>query len=172
MSTALLLIDVQRNMLQDPQPVPGADRIRTALECLLEKARRRGAVIVHVQNSGSQGDPDEPGIAGWELVFEPMAGELVVQKTQPDTFASNPDLEGELKQLNVSRLVVAGMQSNYCVAATSRAGLQRGFEVFLASGAHATYDEDKPAGAISSDVEVDLAKEGVVVIPAADAGFD
>jgi nicotinamidase-related amidase len=159
-------------MLEDPQPVPGANGIRMALECLLETARRRGAVIVHVQNSGSHGDPDEPGIAGWELLFEPMTGELVVQKTQPDTFASNPSLEGELKQLDVSRLVVAGMQSNYCVAATSRAGLHRGFEVFLASGAHGTYDEDEPAGAISSDVEADLAKEGVVVIPAADVSFE
>jgi nicotinamidase-related amidase len=166
-----VLIDVQRNMLEGPQPVPGADDVRAAIERLLETARRHEVVIVHVQNSGSQGDPDQPGTPGWELVFEPRPGELVVQKTHPDAFASNPRLEDELKQLFVSRLVVAGMQSNYCVAATSRAGLERGFDVCLVSGAHATYDEDRPADTISSEVDADLASAGVMVVPAADVEF-
>lgn len=92
---------------------------------LLERAREDDALVVHVQNEGTAGDPDEPGTPGWELVFAPNAEELVVGKDEPDTFASNPILAEDLKGRHVSRLVIAGMQSNYCVAATSRAGLDR-----------------------------------------------
>jgi nicotinamidase-related amidase len=166
MVTALLLVDAQRNMLEPPSPVPGADGIRAALQMLLDRAREDNALVVHVQNEGAAGDPDEPGTPGWELVFAPSAEDLVVRKDEPDTFASNPTLAEDLKNRHVSRLVIAGMQSNYCVAATSRAGLDNGFDVILASGAHATYDEDKPAAVISSEIEEALAQEGVLAVPA------
>lgn len=171
MKTALLLVDVQRNMLEPPTPVPGAPAIRAAIEQLLLDARSRGAVVVHVQNDGGSGDPDEPGTSGWELAFEPAEGEIVVRKDQPDTFVSNPSLANELAAQGVSRLVVAGMQSNYCVAASSRAGMQHGFEVVLVSGAHATYDEERPAAVISEGIEAELADEGIRVVPAKDVTF-
>ena len=138
---------------------------------LLERAREDDALVVHVNNEGTAGDPDEPGTPGWELVFAPNAEELVVGKDEPDTFASNPILAEDLKSRHVSRLVIAGMQSNYCVAATSRAGLDNGFDVILASGAHATYDEDKPAAVISSEIEETLAQEGVLAVPASAVRF-
>lgn len=171
MVTALLLVDAQRNMLEPPTPVPDAPAIRAALENLLVTARSCGAVVVHVQNDGGSGDPDEPGTSGWELAFEPTDCEIVTRKDQPDAFVSNPSLADELAARGVSRLVIAGMQSNYCIAATSRAGMQHGFGVVLASGAHATYDEERPAAVISAEIERALAEEGVLVIPAKDVTF-
>lgn len=170
--TALLLVDAQRNMLDPPTPVPDAPAIRAALEKLLVTARSCGAVVVHVQNDGESGDPDEPGSSGWELAFVPTDGEIVTRKDQPDAFVSNPSLADELAKRGVSRVVLAGMQSNYCVAATSRAAMQHGFDVVLASGAHATYDEERPAAVISAEVEAALAEEGILVVPAPDVSFD
>src|ERR1700746_1177250 len=89
MTRALMLIDVQRNMLEQPAPVPSAPSIRDALEDLLLRARRAGALVVHVQNDGPPGEPDEPGTDGWQLVFPVSAGELIMRKDQPDTFAAN-----------------------------------------------------------------------------------
>jgi streptothricin hydrolase len=166
MATALLFVDVQRNMLEPPEPVPGADAVRAVLGALLDRARQAGAVVVHVQNDGSTRDPDAPGTPGWELVFAPMEGEVVVTKDQSDTFAANPSLAGELERRGVSRVVVAGMQSNYCIAATTRGALTGGFDVVLASGAHATYDEGKPASVISAEIEAALVDEGATAVPA------
>lgn len=94
-----------------------------------------------------------------------------MRKDEPDTFASNPTLAEDLKSRHVSRLVNAGMQSNHCVAATSRAGLDNGFDVILASGGHATYDEDKPAAIIFAEIEEALSQEGVVAVPASAVRF-
>jgi nicotinamidase-related amidase len=172
MTTALLFIDVQRNMLEGDHPVPAAGEVRPALAALLATARSARAPVVHVQNDGPPGEPDEPHTDGWQLVFPAADGELVVRKDQADTFADNPDLAQSLRDRGVDRVVVAGMQSEYCVHATGRGALGHGFDVVLASGAHATYDAGAVGAAdISVGVEKELGTEGALVLPAADVRF-
>ena len=167
-----MLIDVQRNMLEPPTPVPAAASIREALQDLLLRARGAGALVIHVQNDGPPGEPDEPGTDGWQLVFPPGAGELIVRKDQPDTFAANPALVKDLAAKEITEVVIAGMQSNYCVAESSRGALNRGLQPILASGAHATYDENEPASAISAQIERELATEGITVLSFGKVSFD
>jgi len=162
MVTALLLVDVQRDMLEPPRPVAAHVEVRRALESLLLRARDEGAFVVHVQNDGPPGDPDEPQTPGWELVFKARPDELVVRKNQSDAF-TNASLAISLKAKDVNRVVVAGMQSEYCVAATCRGALRNGLEVVLAAGAHATYDEVDSASNISARVEGELGREGVKI---------
>jgi nicotinamidase-related amidase len=172
MTRALMLIDVQRNMLEPPTPVPAAASIREALQDLLLRARGAGALVVHVQNDGPPGEPDEPGTDGWQLVFPAGAGELIVRKDQPDTFAANPALAKDLAAKEITEVVMAGMQSNYCVAESSRGALKHGLQAILASGAHATYDENEPASAISAQIERELATEGITVLSFRNVSFD
>jgi streptothricin hydrolase len=167
-----MLIDVQRNMLEPPTPVPAAASIREALQDLLLRARGAGALVIHVQNDGPPGEPDEPGTDGWQLIFPAGAGELIVRKDQPDTFAANPALVKDLATMEITEVVIAGMQSNYCVAESSRGALKRGLQAILASGAHATYDENEPASAISAQIERDLATEGITILPFGKVSFE
>ena len=162
MTTALLLIDVQRNMLEPPSPVPAASAVAAALTDLLDRARRAGATVVHLRNNGDAGDPDAPGSPGWELLFDPFPEEIVADKFSSDGFEGT----GIAERLPAGAvLVVAGMQSEYCVRATSVAGLARGYRVVLAGGAHATYPDDGPAAEISARIERELAAAGADVVP-------
>jgi streptothricin hydrolase len=170
-ATALLLVDVQRNMLEGSTPVPAAGQVRLALESLLARARTAGALVVHIQNDGPEGSPDEPDTEGWELVFPPVPGELAVRKAGPDVFIADACLASALTARGVDRVVVAGMQSNYCIAQTSRGALRHQFTVLLASGAHATYDEQDSAAVISGSVETALSRDGIAVVPAAEITF-
>lgn len=170
MQTALLLVDVQRDMLEPPKPVPAHVEVRKVLESLLSRARAAGAFVVHVQNDGSSGDPDEPNSPGWSLVFFPAPGELVVRKTASDAF-TNANLSSSLNARQVDRVIVAGMLSNYCVQATCRGALDRRLEVILASGAHATYDENESAETISTRVENELRRDGVRIVESGEIDF-
>ncbi|GAC1340505.1 MAG: cysteine hydrolase family protein [Candidatus Dormibacteria bacterium] len=170
-ATALLVVDVQRDMLELETPVPAAAEVRPVLHTLLERARAAGAVVVHIQNDGSQGEPDEIGTPGWELVFLPNAGEILTHKVESDAFAGGSDLGAKLATLGIGRVVVCGMLSDHCVAATSRGARRKGFDVVLASEAHATYDQDQPAAVISAAVEADLRADGVEIQAAADIDF-
>ena len=60
-----------------------------------------------------------------------------------------------------------GLQSEYCVRSTIKGALKSGgFKIKLLSGAHSTFDENgKTAAQIEREVEEELSKDGVQVIP-------
>ncbi len=162
MADVLVMVDVQRNMIRPPAPVPAADEVESALTRLLARARGAGVRVVHVRNTGGTGDPDEVGTPGWELVHDVDGGEHIIDKSEADAFAGT-GLAGLLPE--GARLVIAGMQSEYCVRETVLSGLRRGHAVTLASGAHATYDDGDPAATISRRVEAELAAAGARITP-------
>jgi nicotinamidase-related amidase len=170
MSTrTLLLIDVQRNMLLPPEPVPGASAVAPAIAGILERARRGGAPVIHVRNNGGPDDPDAPGTTGWELIHDVAGHEAVVDKHVPDSFAGT-DLGNLLG--DAGDVVIVGMQSQYCVRETSLAALRRGLGVLLVRGAHATYDEgEQTAAEISAAIEAELAQAGARIVDAGEVNF-
>lgn len=169
--TAFMLVDVQQNMFAGPWPVAVAADLAPRLESTLSDARTHGDVVVHVQNDGPEGDIDEPFSEGWELVFPPADGEIVVRKTVQDAFESNPDLAQRLKDRGIEHLVVAGVQSEMCVQATALGALAAGFRVTVPRVLHGTYNEwdlngaepgtGKSASEISDEVQAKLEAAGV-----------
>jgi nicotinamidase-related amidase len=170
MSTrTLLLIDVQRNMLLPPEPVPGAPAVADTIAAILDRARGRGAMVIHGRNNGGADDPDAPGSTGWELIHDVAEHEAIVDKDVPDSFAGT-DL-GDLLA-DTSEIVVVGMQSQYCVRETSLAALLRGLGVVLVRGAHATYDEGAQTGVeISAAIEAELVQAGARILDPDDVTF-
>ena len=162
MATTLLLIDLQRNMLEPPEQIPGAARLIDLVDALLERARAAGASVVHVRNNGAEEELDFPGTPGWELYHTPIEGEAIVDKFGMDAFADT-DLE-ELIPAG-GRIVLAGLASDYCVRATALSALGRGYEVRLVRGAHGAYEADGKSGeTIEKEIEHELREAGVLVV--------
>ena len=168
MTSVLLVVDAQRNMLLPPEPIPDADRVGAAITEVLAKARAAGAPVVHIRNTGSSGDPDEPGTDGWQLAYPVAEGEHVVDKPEWDAFVRTP--LADLVPAG-ARLIVVGMQSEYCVRSTVFGALERNHPVTVVAGAHATYPGDRPAAEISAEGEEELATAGAIVQTTADLVF-
>ncbi|HEY1616395.1 MAG TPA: isochorismatase family protein [Streptosporangiaceae bacterium] len=113
--------------------------------------RQAGSLVVHLQNDGTTGSPDEPGTPGWVLRLDPAAGEPVLRKRDDDGF-EDTELDALLADRRVRRLVIAGLLSEMCVSATARAALRRGYQVVLPHDAHATYGIPEAAGLGASAV--------------------
>lgn len=158
--TALLLVDAQVNQFDPPYQVASAQELLPRLQGLVGCFRASGAPVVFVRNCGTPGlDPDERGTPGWELhpSFVPLKGELLLDKTTLDTFESTP-LEAELKARGIERVVIAGVQSEYCIRATSLGAVERGFEVTLVSDGHSTLDsKTRKAAEATAAVNAELA---------------
>ena len=162
MATTLLLIDLQRNMLEPPEQVPGAAQLIGLVDGLLERARAAGAGVVHVRNNGAEEELDFPGTPGWELYHVPVDGEAIVDKEGVDAF-----VETNLAELIPagSALVVAGLASDYCIRATVLAALRRGYDVRLVHGGHGAYDADgKSAETIGKEIEHELREAGARIV--------
>lgn len=160
-------------MLEGEGAVPSAAAVRAVLRDLLDRSRQAGVPVVHVQNDGGPDDPDHPFTPGWELVFEPEVGEEVVRKTVCDTFTADPGLASRLRAARVDTVVVAGMQSEFCIKETALGAIREGFFVVMPHEGHATYDEgSRDAAAVAEEVEQHLNQSGVAVLPASQVEID
>ncbi len=139
--TALLVIDAQVNMFDPQFPIHAAGQILARLQEIIRRARQAGATLIYLRNNGDPGDVDAPGEAGWKIhpALAPQTGDTVIDKFTPNGFEGT-DLPTVLQQRRIDRLVLAGMQTDFCVSATLRAAVAAGYQVTLAADAHSTYD--------------------------------
>jgi len=133
---ALLVIDVQRAVVEGSVDVPG---VIGRINALLEQARKDDAAIIFVQHEEAD-DPDLfNGSPGWQFAdgLDHRPTDTVVAKRYRDSFADTT-LEAILERCGARRLVVTGSQSDYCVQTTALSALQHGYDVTLVSDAHTT----------------------------------
>src|SRR5208282_4618756 len=120
--TALLVIDVQRGILDDPSLArkkeldQALDETVARIAGLIERARTASVPVIYVQHDGCRGHRLEPGTSGWPLRSEiaPRPGELVIHKRACDAFFETA-LEAKLAAAGIKRLVICGCMTQYCI---------------------------------------------------------
>ncbi len=170
--TALVLVDVQVNMFDPAHPVRDAGPLLERLARLLAAARAARRPVVFVRNCGGADDPDARGTPGWALhpTLAVSSGDIVVDKTTTNAFASTA-LHDALRDRGVGRLVVAGVQSEFCVHDTTCGALALGYGVTLVEDGHGTYDgRERTAEALATDVNAGL-RDRVTLCRARDVVF-
>jgi len=140
-NTALLIIDVQLGMYEESDPVYRGEALLETIAALIAKARAADAPVVYVQHSGSEGHPLHPEGPGWPIhpAIAPAEGDPIVHKLDPDSFQET-DLQRELEATGIKCLVIAGIQTEYCVDTTCRRAYSLGYDVTLVQDGHSTWD--------------------------------
>jgi nicotinamidase-related amidase len=134
--TALLVVDVQKGVVGEAHE---RDRVVAKVAALVDRARSVQVPVVWVAHS------DEERLArgsdAWQYVDELQreVSEPLVHKTYADSF-EDTDLEAVLADLHVSRLFVAGAQTDECIRSTLHGAIARGYDAILVSDAHTTED--------------------------------
>lgn len=177
--TALLVIDAQAGMFMDDDNLPyRSNETLAAIRSLIDRARASETPVIFVRHMHTDYEPMKPGNPGFEIRPEiaPAAGETIIDKAACDAFCETP-LAALLEHLDVSRVVIAGMQTEYCIDTACRSALHRGYDVVLAEDGHSTWDN----GAISAEQiiahhnqtlgQLPRPNFGITVTPAADIEF-
>ena len=94
--------------------------------------------MIWVQHSD---DDLAEGSDGWQYVPELQReeSEPLVHKQYGDAFEAT-DLESELTERGVGRLIVTGAQTDACIRATLHGAFTRGYDTLLVADAHTTED--------------------------------
>ena len=168
--TALLLVDPYNDLLSDggklwPQAKAVAEAVNllTHLRALVEAARRAATVVLYVPHRRwREGDYDgwrHPGpwqtLAEREIIFgegmwggdwhpelAPQLGDVVAQEHWGQNGFANTDLDLQLKQRSIEKIIVVGMVANTCVEATARCGAELGYHVTLVRDATAAFSSE------------------------------
>jgi nicotinamidase-related amidase len=166
--TAMLVIDVQRALFTRPEPVYNASELIETINALVSRAQLFGVRIVYVQHANKS--VLKKGSDGWQLHpgLKPTGRDLVIEKEEGNSFTNNM-LLGDFEARGIQNVLITGLVSNQCVAATSLGGLKLGLNVFLIRDGHSNFDRD-PVRIIET-TEEKLGEAGVHLVMAEEIGF-
>lgn len=167
--TALLIVDPYNDWLADegklwPRISQIAQQVKLVsnLAALIEAARSAGAPVVYVPHRRWEpGDYDDwaypnptqnlmrtvrafaRGSWGgqWHPDLTPRDNEVIAQEHWAQNGFANTDLDFQLRQRGINRVVATGLLANTCVEATARAAMELGYHVTLINDATATFTE-------------------------------
>ncbi|MNH55761.1 Streptothricin hydrolase [compost metagenome] len=175
---ALIVVDLQQEyQSQGKLPLAGINEAVANARRLLDAARARDELIIHIRHEtpGGSGDvPFAPGTFAVEIIGEvaPMESETVLTKHYPNSFRDT-ELKAHLDRAEVTEVVIVGAMSNMCIDATARAAFDFGYEVTVVHDACAamglSFDgRDVPAEQVHAAFMAALAFAYGRVIPTSD----
>ena len=151
--TALLLIDVQKgvNVLEHwggptgRRNNPGAE---AEMARLLAAWRDADLPVIYTQHDSREAaSPLKLSLPTGAMIegFEPAAGEIVIRKDVNSAFIGT-DIELRMRQHGITRLVIVGFFTNFCVETSTRMAGNMGYDTYLVPDACATTNRVGPDG--------------------------
>jgi len=165
--TGLLLVDPYNDFLSDggklwPNVKAVAETVGLVahLRALVEAARRAGVAVLYVPHrrwhEGNYDGWRHPG--PWQILTDrsaifadgawggdwypelaPQPSDIVISPHWGQNGFANTDLDLQLKQRGIEKIIVVGMMANTCVEATARGGAETGYHVTLVRDATAAF---------------------------------
>lgn len=132
MKKCLLIIDVQNDYFKNGRnPLNNAEETVKTIKKLLDQFREKNYPIVHVQHISIRPDanffiPDTEGSEIYSLV-KPTKTEKLIVKNYPNSF-KNTELLDYLKINQIEELIICGMMTHMCIAATTKAAFDLEFK--------------------------------------------
>jgi nicotinamidase-related amidase len=169
-TTALLLVDPYNDFLSEggktwPRVKEIAEEVKLLdhLRELVAAARAKGIKVVFVphrrhergdylnwrfatpyQRAGAQRQIFEKGTWGGTFHddFQPQRGDVVAQEHWGSSGFANTDLNVQLQQAGIERVILVGMIANTCIEATGRFAMELGYHVTLVRDATAAFSHE------------------------------
>ena len=168
--TALLLVDPYNDFLSDggklwPSVKPVAEQVDLLphLRAIVEAARRIGVVVFYVPHRRwREGNFDgwrHPG--PWQILIDrgsffadgtwggdwhpdlvPQPGDVIVRQHWGQNGFANTDLDFQLKQRGIEKIILVGLVANTCIESTARCGAELGYHVTLVRDATAAFSPE------------------------------
>ena len=135
---ALLIIDVQHALARGAYACHDADAVITRINDVSARVRERGGLVVVIQHESPDG-PFAHGSPRWQLAPGLITAptDVFMAKRATDSFHATP-LDSLLRDRGIHRLIICGMQTDFCVDTTTRRAMALGYPVTLVADGHTT----------------------------------
>ena len=131
----LLVIDMQKGIVDEDLYAYDTFLDRTVR--LVDAARKNNVEVIFVQHDAGKGSGLSVGDEAFEIIdrIRPEQGEKVFVKTINSCFG-NKDFKAYMKSQKDKRLMIVGLQTNYCIDATVKSAFERGYDVIIPEHMH------------------------------------
>ena len=144
MNKCLIIIDVQNDYFENGKnPLYNSEKTVKIIKETLDFFRKNHYPIIHVQHIAIKSNAtffikDTYGSEIHSLV-KPLEHEKVIIKNYPNSF-NNTELLNYLENQKIEELIICGMMTHMCVAATTKAAFDLGFKCQVLKDACTTKD--------------------------------
>lgn len=144
----LLIIDAQTQIMTDR--LYSFEAFKDNVRELIGFARECQIEVVYVVHDDGVGSDLTPGKEGFEVYheFSPQKNEKTFLKTVNSPFKES-GLLYYLISKNINSIIVAGLQTDYCIDATVKCGFEHGFDMIVPALCNTTTDNAFISGEIS-----------------------
>ena len=106
---------------------------------LINKARENSIEVIYVRHDDGHGSELTKGTDGFEIYeeFEPINSEKIFDKNVNSAFNGTGLLE-YLRDKGEKEIIIAGLQTDYCIDATIKCGFEHGFHIIVPAYANTT----------------------------------
>lgn len=134
----LLIVDAQRAIVN--KSLYRYDLFTAHVQELIARARRHSVEVIYVRHDDGPGHELTPGNPGYEIheAFQPQADERIFDKQVNSAFRGTGLLE-YLQSKQERDIIIAGLQTDYCIDATIKAGFEHGFRMVVPAHANSTF---------------------------------
>lgn len=143
-TTALVVIDIQNEYFTGKLPIPDGLAVVRNANRLIALADKHGMPVFHIQQWSAPARPlftQDTVMAEFHPELLRAAHHVTIRKTFASSFAST-DLHQQLQARGVKTLILSGLMTNNCVAATAFDAVANGYRAIIGSDASATRDID------------------------------
>lgn len=135
----LLVVDTQKAITNEK--LYEFDLFKKQVNELINKARSNGIEVIFVRHDDGFGCELSKGNKGFEIYedFKPENNELIFDKTVNSAFKDTGLLE-YLKEKREDTIIIVGLQTDYCIDATIKAGFEHGFKMIVPENTNTTFD--------------------------------
>lgn len=144
----LLILDAQRQITSPA--LYQFDQFVASVCTLIRTARENGIEVIYVRHDDGPGTPLTRGTDGFEIydAFAPQPTERLFDKSVNSAFRDT-GLREYLQAKGETDVILAGLQTDYCMDATVKAGFEHGFCMIVPEGANSTFDNPYMTAEIS-----------------------
>ncbi len=137
----LLVVDMQKGLVDEG--LYAFDTFLDRIIRLIDAARKHHVEVIYAQHDAGPGSGLSVGDSDFEIAEQvrPESGEKVFVKTINSCFG-NKDFREYLEKQEDKRLMIVGLQTNYCIDCTVKSAFERGFEVIIPERTNSTFDND------------------------------
>ncbi len=142
---AMIIIDMQTALINEH---PFNERkVISNIQELISLCRMQNIPLIYIRHDGGTGDELEKGTEGWEIhkALAPSQEDCIIDKKYNSAFRQTA-LREYLENLNAKKIIMCGMQTEYCFDVSCKVAFEYGYEVTIPKDTTTTFDNDFTSG--------------------------
>lgn len=138
----LLVVDTQKGITDER--LFAFEQVRDNIKTLIETARDNQVEVVFVRHDDGPGTGFSRGDEDFEIFeeFAPKEDEKIFDKMVNSSFHPSTGLCDYVKSVGETEIMIVGLQTNFCIDATIKAGFELGFKMIVPEYTNSTFDNE------------------------------